>query len=110
MKVIPCDTCGEPAQLPGGQPYVIGRTPDGIEQHPFRIKCAKCKRTTTFTAIAFARLPEIGLAELRDMGLEDLAMKDLLGAGLTAEQVDQATAAGVTLEEMHPSLEARRHV
>jgi hypothetical protein len=107
VKVLPCDTCGDAAQLPSGQPYVIGRTPDGIERHPFSIKCSKCKRTMTFTAAAFNRLPDIGLAEMRALGLENLAMKDLLGAGLTLEQVEQAEAAGMTLEEMHPSLEAR---
>lgn len=93
--------------LPGEVPYVIGRTPDSIAQHPFTFKCAKCKRTTTLTAQDFSRLPDLGLAELRAMGLESLALKDLEGAGLTEAQVEQALAAGVSLEEMHPTLEAR---
>lgn len=111
MKLLPCWTpgCRGLALLPDGKPYAIGRAPQGIAQRPFTYKCAGCKRTTTLTAVEFNGLAEASLAELRRHGLEDLVTRDLIGAGVTMEQIEQLETSGVDFATLHPTPAERGH-
>jgi hypothetical protein len=107
VKLLPCAPaeggCADRlARLPGGAVYAIGRAPQGIERKPFTYKCAGCKRTTTLDAMEFGQIPEASLATLRAHGLEHMVTKDLLGAGVTMEQIEQLDAAGVDFASLHP--------
>lgn len=89
------------ATLPNGKPYLMGRTPDDIGRRPFTYRCAHCKRATTLAAADWNGLPPASLAELRELGLDELVTKDLKGAGVTDEQIEQLEAAGVDWASLH---------
>ena len=115
MKALPCQTAGCTGDkrqvgpklfgralvaLPTGGPYVLGRA----SGFPLIVKCATCKRPSTFTATQFNGLPELTVDQLRALDqLEPLA-RDWVGAGLPVEHAEQVVGAGL----MGPSSVAPR--
>lgn len=110
MKALPCQnrTCtGDRRQLgikilgqavialPGGDPYLVAR----FSRYPASVKCWKCKRWSLFTALAFARLPELSHDQLHAFGMADALARDWVGDGLLLEQARDMMRAGFTLDE-----------
>lgn len=77
--------------MPKGEPYIIGNP----SRFPFSVKCGKCKRSTSFSAVEFRKLPELSVAQLAGIGALEEASKDWTASGLRAEHAADMIAAGL---------------
>lgn len=103
MKLMPCrGRCpGASATLPDGKPYVIGSFPEG--RHPLRYRCSTCGHSTAIQLLEYNALPELTLADLRALGVASHVTRDLEGAGVTPEQIEELEVAGIEWASLHPT-------
>lgn len=70
-------------------------TPESLHRKGgFIYRCFGCKLNSHMDSAQWHRLPELTLADLRRLGLAEMAETDLLGAGVTPEQIEALAAAG----------------
>jgi DNA-directed RNA polymerase subunit RPC12/RpoP len=69
MKALQCSTCGMDAELPDGKPYLVGRAPTFHRRSAFLYMCARCGHPSEVTAEQYARLPEVPLPRLKELGV-----------------------------------------
>lgn len=108
MKALPCQTAdcsGAPRsngiiQLSDGKPYLVGQ----CSGFPLVAKCSRCKRPSKFTAVQFARLPELTIAQLEELKALEPLTRDWVGSGLPREHAHDLIAAGL----MGPGVVAHR--
>jgi hypothetical protein len=73
VKLIPCAKCGREAvgpatsEYPSGAPVVFGRYTGGGA--PIVVKCHRCTMSFKVDEIAYARIPELNLDQMRQLGL-----------------------------------------
>jgi hypothetical protein len=99
VKLLPCRT-GRPCQsgyatTADGKPYVLGRRPVDMTRQGLLVHCALCKMAYRITAVEYNALPSLSLARLRELGMGHIFERDLRGAGVTDEQLDELVAAAV---------------
>lgn len=102
IRVLPCAACQKPATLPNGEPYTLGRAPDA---GGLTYKCCRCRRMNKISAEAYQRLPVLTVAEMDELGVLDMILRDL--PGVDREQLKALQEAGVSLHELHPAADAR---
>lgn len=79
------------AQLPNGDPYLCG-VPSSF---PFALKCAACRRRTTYSALRYAQLPNLSVEQLRALGQLEPLLRDWRGAGLGTSQAEDLIEARI---------------
>lgn len=64
MKLLPCDTCHEPALASRGNPGILWSA-GSLHDSAFRYVCRRCGMPNTVTSQRFAQLPEMTDAEIQ---------------------------------------------